>query len=450
MGKEWFVFRNNHHWGPYTEEEMERHRRLGHLKESDLTWKEGQKDWRPLRDQEDLRGLLEEKERPEVNPAPSLQVEEVAPSEGRLPERGKKRFPFWRFGIVLGLGGMALLGYWYFFFLQPIHPPSFKGLDSGKRAEMEHILNSGEDIHHMNLSEDESGLWFAFGQRVEGKVSIYLTSREGEILAENPVEVFSSGDIYGGVGFFEEFEVLRGAGLVPGKYDYRIVIEPKNLMGHLVSFLKDYPIFEGQPWVQSLANEIKLTGVFYHYAESEEDFRERLALFNERTLFKRRGLPLIDQLEKLRVFYAMMVKVKEIFDGQLPLAKNGEDFGGLKSHYVEKVSPLLQRIVTDGHEKAVGLMESEVDLAREHLEIFEIGKKLAEFMGRTVEEITAVGEYTPEVRQEIQTKFAGEYDGILAELNGVLEEKKEKAHPFLNQEEVGPASVEQSVDEHQE
>ena len=241
----------------------------------------------------------------------------------------------------------------------------------------------------------------------------------------------------------DHFEVLRGDGFVFGEYDYTVNFHPKGLRTELSFFLRRYPFFERYEWVHSFLGIEKHQGVLHHYGKDREAFGEKLKRMNQTALFQKKGLPLIDQLEKMRVFYAVMEKMKELFDSTLPDAKEGKDFKNFQDHYIKNFSPLIQKITLDDHKRGVSLMDSQASTASEHLEIFKSGKMVTAFLGNLIEKAMGVKEYTPEIREKMALEFTKDYEDTLVKLNTVLEKKKKQASEFL--EESSPPPPEKST-----
>jgi hypothetical protein len=66
--KNWFIFKGDHHLGPFTFTEILNKVKLAELKNEELLWREGDADWKPVFNQEDIVGALR-KEKEESNQA---------------------------------------------------------------------------------------------------------------------------------------------------------------------------------------------------------------------------------------------------------------------------------------------------------------------------------------------------------------------------------------------
>lgn len=66
MNKEWFVFKNTHHLGPFSEIEIAEFYKNKEIYSESLIWKEGNAKWEPLKKIENFKHLIEVK-----NPASS-------------------------------------------------------------------------------------------------------------------------------------------------------------------------------------------------------------------------------------------------------------------------------------------------------------------------------------------------------------------------------------------
>lgn len=470
MVKEWFVFWTDHHEGPFSIEQMREFFGSGRLDGGTLVWREGQEDWMPLESVAPLRRLLLEDGRapePPPPPLPPLPADEEsppgepageapaagpsAPSEPSVPlepsappgppevsaapaRRSSGRRLFAAVCCLLAVLSLAGLGAWLY--VRRFGPPGTRPVPEDVAREeagrLEELPDSATGDHLPVLSEDGRGLWFAFGHPLTGRAEIDLRSKEGEVLADHTVEAVSSGRMEGGLVRFSDFEILRGEDLAPGEYDYGVRLYPDNLATRLGTLLEEaYP--EGYRWARPLVGPFVLEGTLSYYGPvSDGEFGDRLESFNKDKEFRQRGLPLIDQLEKLKVFFSMMEQIGEVFERDIPKVERGEDFGAIEDHYVKNISPLLQKMVLDSHRQAVLLMDSRMGMSAEHLEIFENGKEVAAFVSRSIEMTTNVDEYTPEIRRDITERFRKDYNEVLAKLNAVLEKKKKQSEEFLD------------------
>ena len=446
MAKEWFVFQKDHHEGPFSSEEMEELFRAGQIKETDPVWREGQEDWEPLNSQAPLRRLLIKGGHasrqpvpppPPLPPLPSIPPSTadvpVAPSavEAKVRVSGRRRFG----SICLILATLSLVGSgaWLYTrrFGPPSAPPTLDGVSEQEAEQLGQLPTLATDGHKIVLSQDGSSLWLAFGHPLTGTAELDLRSRQERILADHSVEATSSGRIAAGLVRFSDFELLRGDRLFPGEYDYRIRLYPDGILKSLGEILEVQ-----SPWlyrrVGFLLGSFVLEGMIGYYGMSHEEFRERLDNVNRDRNFQQKGLPLIDQLEKLKVFFSMMEKIEEVFKRNLPKATKGEDFKALEDHYVRNISPLLQKMILDSHRQAVQLMDSQMSMSTEHLEIFESGKAVAQFVSHIIEMTVNVDEYTPEIRKDVDGRFRKDYDEVLLKLNALLEKKKKQSEEFLD------------------
>ncbi len=80
--KNWFIFKGDHHLGPFTFNEILNKVKLAQLKEEELLWREGDSDWKPLREQDDIFGALQ-KEKELLNQDRKKIEDEIRESERR-------------------------------------------------------------------------------------------------------------------------------------------------------------------------------------------------------------------------------------------------------------------------------------------------------------------------------------------------------------------------------
>ena len=458
MKEKWFVFRNDHHEGPYSVEQISLSYRQGKIQAETLVWKEGLEHWSPLKGldcfkelfSEDLSPPQTEKkaERPSLlpplpspipTPDPTPAPIPASTSTGPRPPTERPRvakgshlyFYFIFFSIILFVG---LLSYSLFFWPQSAQPSLVQlNISPTQKESIREVLRSRSHSHLLGLTSDQNNIWFVYGLPLNGSISLYLKSQQHRILSsEKSVEVFSSGTITTGLASFKNFETLRGDSLVLGEYDYTIYIHPEGLLANVGRLLKSKNLLHSQ--LDIFGHVIKLTGTFHYYGDDKEDFEKKLEALNDKKYFQEQGMPLIDQLEKLRVFFSMMEQANNFFEKNIQEVKVGDDFTSFKIHYIEKVSPLLQKITLDSYQQSMDLMDSEIEKANEHLEIFENGKSVMKFMSDTIEQTTNVEYYTPSIRENISKKFKVQYQDILQTLHESLEKRKQKSSTFLKKQ----------------
>ena len=84
MEKEWFIYKGDHHTGPYHFEDVERMLGEGMVESSDLVWKEGLNDWVPLQillnDSIEIPPIPEPKEDTRETKTPNILYVDTPPS----------------------------------------------------------------------------------------------------------------------------------------------------------------------------------------------------------------------------------------------------------------------------------------------------------------------------------------------------------------------------------
>ncbi len=449
MKKEWFVFKKDHHEGPYSEKYIRREYRENRLKGSSLVWKEGLESWSPLKDQSCFQELFpksntiqksEDESKEEGLPPPISSLEGASSPDKYVSNvvKEKKSASYPRlFSPLAIMAVLSLLGVSAYMISSLLKRSNLSivllNTSPDQKGRIENVLHSHVDVHLLDFTEDKNSLWVAYGRPLTGPASIYLKSRKNRILSEKSVEVFASHKMVVGFVIFSKFETLRGTSLVSGEYDYRIRLYPKGLFPSIGRFLRLHIFLEDMKWMDIFGDVITLEGILHYHVDNKDGFEEKLAVFNKKKHFQQKSLPLIEQLEKLKVFYAMMEKIKVFFDKHIKEAKEGKDFASLEDHYIQNISPLLQKITLDSQEKSMSLMDSQVIEAAEHLEIFENGKTVIEFMAYVIEKTTNVERYTNVMREKIVKEFERDYRNVLIQLNTALEKRKKKSEMFLQE-----------------
>lgn len=87
MEKNWFIFKGDHHLGPFSSEELVKMLQHEKVLPDDLIWKEGEADWLPLKKHPALLAFFEppKKEEPAPSIKPIVKAKPIAPEPEELP-----------------------------------------------------------------------------------------------------------------------------------------------------------------------------------------------------------------------------------------------------------------------------------------------------------------------------------------------------------------------------
>lgn len=324
--KHWYVYRHDHHRGPYSLSELQASFHRGVLSENSILWMEGSPDWRILKEWDDFIKIippslpLDEKNSPGAAGTLLSEYDPHPPNSNPTQPLERKR---WSNKIYL-LGFffiIALTLYLNEYFSTKI---PLEGLHPKQAAKLTKILNRGGKLRfELGMKEDGSGIYLSSNLREKSLILLRLRSKETSIDLKT-IGIFDKDPI-----LLKDFEFIKGKTFKEGKYKYRIeILEIPSLIKRLKSFFigGEIPL-----------HKKRVSGFFLAFKQTEQEY----LLFKKKK--KRRDFYHLF-LEKYQTLSSLLGKIRDFYLRDLKSSEKGSDMKVFEQAYRTEIAPLLQAL----------------------------------------------------------------------------------------------------------
>lgn len=438
MKKEWYIFINSGHIGPYSLIEMKAFYDKRDIKENTMIWKEGMKEWLPLKKVDlftqfsgdvppplpseifNLPKTVETLSIPSIlQPAP----EEVYRAEVPLAIKTKSALPL---KIISSFVLLIILAAGVFIYKESAMPDlHIKGISPYNREQLENQLAIDEKnmSFAVALSMDKGNLWVVSNQKENLSVTIDLAADPKRILGdENQKDVLVRlrGMIVNHLGHFITMKILKGEKFYPGEYNVHI-------KGKKIHWLNKYLKLNKHELDLPFSIDFKTL----IYSGNSREFERKLV---ERRLEKVNKLvkPLQDKIEALQTLKSLLNKNMEIFSENLEKSNTGKDFAGFEKSYIKDVSPIVQVIVLAAHSD----LQKDVEHKTLNEAIVDIGKRIGEEASEMITEVSSLKKIEIKTKKRLHEFYQKKTELIdsmikvyLGQIDAQIKELQSQTHP---------------------
>lgn len=405
MNKEWFIFKNTHHLGPFTVEEIEAFFRAGEINGNTLIWKEGIEKWEQLSriDTFDYLFTADEKKSamnrsnaskptrlpklPEVNEdlsndlPPPIPLDAIIDPKGQIQKRIKNDelgLRYSKYGLIFAAVLFSfILGRYVLLQQDSAISLRIKGLMPIylEKLEMTATKNSPHLEVALTLSLDASTIWGStnFG----GKVSsdLFLNSIPGRVLGTKEVAIHLNGDFINHVAKFNKMTLINGEKFVPGEYKFHVVSKSIHFLNRTFSSLEKIEFFK------KFNKSFVYDGVALIYSGTPREFEKKIHDFT--TIIETEQLkPLQDKLESMQTFESIINSTSQNYLMELETTKSGKGISAFETKFTNEISPLLQSLMTKAIEATSNPLFSEEKMGANSIATYKeqilIGKQIGE------------------------------------------------------------------------
>ena len=382
--KNWFVFKTDHHIGPFSFWELSQLLDQKKLEKWELIWCEGRKKWQPIEEVElfQREEIFQEKEGPkkepqrEICPPQDSSQERVKPlplegektylQEGledtALPQEELSETPAFEVSPFVGERslsrlscGLAFLGVCFglsaFLFFSS-QEPLLEGLDSRSRESLKRAtrvpFQSGRPSIRWKTQRRGKGLYLATNYPHLAKLFLRMKAKKGRFLGRQEVVLRSSGVLKGGIAHFKKWEIEKGTQILPGEYQTEVFMDNGNLLTR---------------------------GTVPFYRGTQKSFSKRLEKFHERQ--RQHWKPLKDCRQRYESFYALLSKLDALANKDLP--------SSFERDYNEDVGLALRDLIIDTRRRQMSFLNLNPSLSQYYENSMNLGKEIARLAAHFVE-----------------------------------------------------------------
>lgn len=419
MKKEWYIFINSSHIGPYSLIEIKGFYEKRDIKENTLVWKEGMTEWLPLNKVESFSVPISVSIEDVPPPLPpdvfrktsiplilkdsEIDLEQSTESQSEISDKIKKK-PRYLIKIISFILSLVLCFAGFIVYQNSISPDfRIKGISPYNREQLQKQLSIDQKNIGLAivLTMDKSNLWVATNQNSNLNVTIDLKAEPGRLLRDDQekneeIEVRLQGKIANHLGHFTSMKMLKGTKFFPGEYNVHVV-------GKKIHWLNQYLKLN----LDVLNVDFTVDYKNLIFSGNTREFERKLIEINiAKKILKIR--PLQDKLETLQTLKSLNEKNRELFKKNLEVSTTGKKFAAFEQDYLKEVSPIVQVLVLEA------VKDLEKNPANKRLDegIIDFGKKIGELASQMITEITPMKKINKKTSSSLNEKFTSKSDAI--------------------------------------
>ncbi len=419
MKKEWYIFINSSHIGPYSLIEIKGFYEKRDIKENTLIWKEGMTEWLPLNKVESFSVPISVSIEEVPPPLPpdvfrktsiplilkdsEIDLEQSTESQSEVNDKIKKK-PKYLIKIISFILSLVLCFAGVIVYQNSISPDfRIKGISPYNREQLQKQLSIDQKNIGLAivLTMDKSNLWIATNQNSNLVVTIDLKAEPGRLLRDDQekneeIEVRLQGKIANHLGHFTSMKMLKGTKFFPGEYNVHVI-------GKKIHWLNQYLKLN----LDALNLDFTVDYKNLIFSGNTREFERKLIELNiaKKNLRLR---PLQDKLEILQTLKSLNEKNSELFKKNLEVSTTGKKFAAFEQDYLKEISPIVQVLVLT----AVKDLEKNPTNKRLDEGIIDFGKKIGELASQMITEITPMKKISKKTSSGLSEKFMSKADAI--------------------------------------
>jgi hypothetical protein len=371
MNKIWFFFKDTHHLGPFSIEEMEAFYRNGEVTDQTLIWKEGQELWEPISKINSFQFLFTKIDPADLPPPlphipvlphihhdfgggdevpPPIPLEVILGSKENSGLRNKSIDKHSRFSkISLGIGALlfiAVVGWYALTQRDAGIQLKIKGVMPvyAEKLEMTALQKSPDFEVALALSLDSLTLWASTNYSGEIQTTIELKSVHKKVLGTEDVTIRVKGELKNHVGKFNRMIITEGSKFFPGEYTFHVKASETHFLN------RNFRSLSGISFFKSLNKTYEYDGSALIYAGTPREFEKRLADYST-TIISEMLRPYQEKLERIQTLESILNGTSQNFFMELEKVKKGKDISSFETKFMKELSPLLQTLVVKALEE---------------------------------------------------------------------------------------------------
>ena len=421
--KIWFVFKfgDKHHQGPFSQKEINLFHQQGSLPKDTILWREGMKRWEPLdkcsefnpsyisqKNTKNIKKSLskfhqQKKEKSKKNFEYSLAEQTI--------NKASKESYFIRSSIGVAIAFLVTFFIWpkNLFENNALVPRS---LEPGERQYLKQIVkiqSNKKTLFRMAINRKRDQLWLASNYKGEGKVFLTLTSKPNKALSLKKVVITSQTPFRNGYARFTHFSLIKGNWPIPGEYQAKIYLYPKNRKKQVITW----------------------KGLFILLPKGKQSFSETLEHWkkNIRTHYLS---PLKNQYQYYKTLKSHLIRMEEFYKKSFQTTTWQEFAALFEQNYNREIGPLLQRFVLDGHQLHLSLFNSDIENSKEYEKLFLYSKKVGELASDMLTQ-TEQGIIKKSEKHRISKKLLSRLNKLIEQADSAIKNIREKINYYQDE-----------------
>jgi len=456
MEKEWFIYKGDHHTGPYGYDDVEKMFLDGIVEDNDLIWKEGLSDWVPLRVLLQKQGIKREKRKKRaikfpiiVDSPPSIyfdeyptvvqvEVENETATEIETPKivsqknvaspssTEKSRGNIFN-AIIAALVLLSIMYRVLVFFNEASTEFKIPQLSESDLSRLESVAakdyKEGQKPQlEVSLDKDLKQIVVASNFKGEGFLQIYLKAKKGKILGTGPSELLGDLKVNKSWGKTNDLTFLKGTRIFPGYYDVYISGYFWNDIGPMTLYLSQYS------WINDIFKPLKKVEVqfetqFLFSKDGHSDFNKKLQDYNEK-LEQIKSYKYEGKLESYRTIKALLAQIIFHYKESVKVMKRGYDIYRFENRYAKTIGPVLRSLVLENRKLFLENRDKNPNEANFYRQFFEFGKRIGAVVSKSITDVEKIKLIDEKKRKIIQEKYVNSFEAITEDLDKFSEKIK--------------------------
>ena len=356
--KNWFVFRDDHHLGPFSKQDLIHLLDKNEMGENELIWAEGEFKWRPLKEVAIFEGQLTPPPLPEPSPLeslPSLPFEsELIPGPEIVFSSSSSSSSSLLFKTIF-ISTFVFSTLFFILYMAGSFQSqkfSWKGLPLSERGSFERVISSplgSRPRLRWFLLQDFKGLYIASNDSSLDRIYLILKSLKGETLSTQKMIATSESSFKNGLAYFNKFVMNKGSSLHPGRYEV-ILYAQKEASDEKAPFYKgEILLFKG----------------------GKAQFKSHLKRFHK-SIREEKIRHLRERRERYRSFLALLKKTMALY-GRV---SHKFSIGSFKKVYNKSIGLHLKGLIRNNHRLSLSLVNENLEMSRYYKNLAGFGKKI--------------------------------------------------------------------------
>ena len=446
MNKEWFVFKDTFHLGPFTTEEIANFYQSKEISPQTLLWREGAKKWEPLSKIEVFNFIFLENKKvgllqaasvsPDENPPPLPYIPTLPEAlqskiidwrdhddEGDTPPpipldaiinpngfnkkksiAGKNKLPSSRLFLICGAIVFIFVLVWFatneknsgiqvrIKGLMPVYL---------EKLEMNALSNSPNFEVELALSLDGQVLWASTNYSGDIRTVIKLDSIPKRVLGTEKVVLLVKGELSKHVGKFNRMILSVGSKFLPGEYNIHVEGRQTHFLNRHFKSLSGFTFFK------SLNKTFSYNGKTLIYSGTPREFEKKINDYHV-TIVDEMLKPFQDKLERIKTFESLLNATSQNYLMELEKIKTGKGITLFEAKFIKEISPLLQSLVLKAHQLSTDPKfgeEAKVGAIAPYREQVLIGKQIGEMASDMITKTLKFKKISEKNKSELLQEF---------------------------------------------
>ncbi len=430
--KVWYIFKYDHHVGPYDFDELQMLVEYDDVDRSTLIWKEGLKGWisvensgiftfpkelPPLPDDALLSSSVESSSQsqyqseiieeiaevydtvesefdipniPDISEIPSDEIK-IIPKRDK-PKRSKAPFvksssipvDYQKVKFALGIITILIL-----IFSVVVVKNSFTSKKRPRKISSENynrlieVAESSKDTKlDVGLTVDGKSMWVATNNSADKNLFISFVSIPGKIVGNKHIDFSLKTRFSGNYSRVYKYIFSQGKNIVPGHYIISVKGRDMGARPKIMSVLKSFKFLNFISYVQEYSPEFSYTGNVHLFKNSSAKSDKLITKYVDK-MFNKKVIPFIGLMESYRTLNSLLMMFADSFNRVVENHFTYESVSDLKSLYFNSIAPILQGIILDGHKKYNKMLNTNIKVknilmidATKHEQLYLFGKEI--------------------------------------------------------------------------